>query len=211
MIGGDRLNYKSDDKDDAVAQDRSAEVYDPQKRGQTFSHRTREINKLFMQGFAKDLRAYDITIGQWQFLRALWERDGYYQQELSSLLNMTSAAAVFSINLLERDGLAIRRSDPKDSRRYLVHLTAKGYALRHKLMPLAKKLQLEAVAGFSAEEILQLSDLLSRMKKNLEQAIVRRDPDRQRSNGKKSSKEQSRGKKRSTRQSSARKRAKRRA
>ena len=150
-------------------------VFDPERRELSFSFRLREINKLFAQGFAKDLRRFGITVGQWQFLRALWEYDGSYQQELSSMLGLTSAATVASINLLERDGLAVRKPDPTDNRRLLIVLTAKGSDLRHELLPLAEKHLYEAVEGFSEADLRRFDRFLTKMTHNLIRASTRRD------------------------------------
>jgi DNA-binding MarR family transcriptional regulator len=149
--------------------------FDLSRQDQSFSFRMRELTKLFARGLARDLRNFDVTLGQWQSLRALWEQDGHSQQELSSILNMTSAATVYSVNLLERDGLAFRQRDANDSRRFLIYLTPKGHALRKTLVPFARQIQIDAFADFSDDDIAMLDALLARMKVNLQNAIAERD------------------------------------
>lgn len=145
--------------------------FDLGRREQSFSFRMREIIKLFSGGLAPDLRKFGVTMGQWQFLRALWEADGRSQRQLGNELNITSAATVFAVNMLERDGLATRQSDPTDSRRTLIFLTLKGHQLRAQLLPFARQIQLDAFEDFSDEEIAQLDMLLAKMKGNLQRSM----------------------------------------
>ena len=140
---------------------------DLSRHDQGCSHRMREITKLFAQPLQLRLSRHGVTFGEWRFLRVLWERDGISQSELSDLLGMTSAATVFSVNLLERDGLAQRIADPGDRRRMLIHLTPKGRALRDRLLPYARDIRVAAFAGFSQREVRQLDVMLDRIKANL--------------------------------------------
>jgi MarR family transcriptional regulator, organic hydroperoxide resistance regulator len=140
---------------------------DISQHDQGCSHRMREITKLFARPLLRRLNRHGVTFGEWRFLRVLWERDGVSQSELSDLLDMTSAATVFSVNLLERDGFAERVPDPTDRRRMLIYLTPKGRALRERLMPYARTIRLAAFAGFSDREVRQLDVMLDRIKSNL--------------------------------------------
>lgn len=137
------------------------------RHDQGCSHRMREITKLFARPLLLRLNRHGVTFGEWRFLRVLWERDGISQSELSDLLGMTSAATVFSVNLLERDGFAERVPDSTDRRRMLIYLTPKGRALRERLMPYARSIRLAAFAGFSEREMRQLDLMLDRIKSNL--------------------------------------------
>lgn len=148
--------------------------FDLDRRDRSFTFRMREILKLFTTLLGMDLRSYGVTAGQWQFLRALWELDGRSQRELGEELNITSAATVFAVNILERDGLATREPDPDDSRRSLIFLTLKGHQLRGQLKPFARQIHMDAFEGFSNEDISQLDILLGRLKDNLEGTLKRR-------------------------------------
>ena len=140
------------------------------RQDQSVSFRMRELTKWFGRLIVFDLRPFSITIGQWRFLRMLWERDGVSQQELSDGLGMTSAATVASVNLLERDDLAVRVRHPSDNRRYLIYLTAKGKKLRRQTAPVARTIQIEAFSDFSERESEEFFRLLERMQTNLETA-----------------------------------------
>jgi len=142
------------------------------QQNQSFSFRMREITKLFARAMNEHLKRFGVTTGQWYFLRALWEREGVSQQYLSNRLGMSSAATVFSINLLERDKLAERLPDHTDKRRYCIYLTPRGKHLREELLPFAREVQLRALDGFTDAEVRQLSEMLGRIKVNLEGIIT---------------------------------------
>jgi DNA-binding MarR family transcriptional regulator len=155
------------------ARDPARVIYDLDlsRQDQSFSFRMRELVKLFVRGNEIALRKHKVTSGQWHFLRALWEQEGRSQAELSDILGTTSSATVFSINLLERDGLAHRVPDSEDQRRYLIYLTPKGQKLREQLLPHAREIQLTALDGFSADEVRLLDDFMTRMKQNLQKRL----------------------------------------
>jgi DNA-binding MarR family transcriptional regulator len=130
----------------------------------------REIVKLFGRELSVDLNAHGITLGQWRFLRVLWERDGRSQKEIAEALDFTPGATVFALRILERDGLARRERAAEDSRISRVHLTPKGRALERQLLPHARDSHIKALEGFSAAEVDVLLALLDRIKDNLGRA-----------------------------------------
>ncbi len=140
-------------------------------QGISVSVRMREIVKLFGRQLSTDLRAYGITVGQWRFLRVLWERDGRSQKEIAEALEFTPGATVFALATLERDGLAVRQRAPEDNRISRVYLTPKSRALERQLMPYSYNSQLKALQGFSPAEIDTLLSLFDRIKNNLVQAL----------------------------------------
>jgi DNA-binding MarR family transcriptional regulator len=140
--------------------------------GSSLSWRIREISKLYTSAFSESVAARGLTHGQWRCLRVLWEQDGMSQRSLSEALDMTPAAAVFSVNLLERDGLAQRVGDPSDKRRTFVHLTRKGRRLLERLLPECGDLNVRISAPFTDRELQTLSDLLDKLKLSLEEELV---------------------------------------
>jgi DNA-binding MarR family transcriptional regulator len=136
--------------------------------GASFAWRMRDISRLFERAILEQLGAHGITYGEWRCLRVLWEEDGVSQTLLGRRLDMTSASTVFSVNLLERDRLAKRVPDRADKRRVFVRLTKRGRALKTQLLPALGDLNRRIVAGFNDAEILALSELLNRLKVDLE-------------------------------------------
>jgi DNA-binding MarR family transcriptional regulator len=68
---------------------------------------------------------------------------------------------------MERKGLVRRVQNKKDRRKWHVHLTAKGRALKAELIPLAREVVDTAVQSLSRKEVRQLLDGLAEVQKNL--------------------------------------------
>jgi DNA-binding MarR family transcriptional regulator len=149
----------------------SSYAVDLNNRGISVSLRMREIVKLFGRQLSADLNAYGVTIGQWRFLRVLWERDGRSQKEIAEALGFTPGATVFALTILERDNLAVRRRAQEDSRVSRVYLTPKGRALEKQLLPYAHKSQILALENFSRTEMDTLLSFLDRIKNNLRRGM----------------------------------------
>jgi DNA-binding MarR family transcriptional regulator len=143
-----------------------------QPLGASFAWRTRDVAKLYGRAITEALERHGLTYGNWRALRVLWEGDGITQRELAVRLDMTSAATVFAVNLLERDGLARRVPDPSDARRLFVKLTAKGKGLRDIVLPECRELNLRIASTFSDRELVVLDDLLTRLQQRLEEELV---------------------------------------
>ncbi len=127
----------------------------------------RDTHRAFSRLLATRIAADGVTIGMWFFLRVLWEEDGLSQRELSRRIGMMEPTTVSAIDTMVRRGFVTRRIDRADRRRRLVHLTAKGRALKEKLLPLAYEANLVAARTLDASEIDTLRTLLSRIKRNL--------------------------------------------
>jgi MarR family transcriptional regulator for hemolysin len=75
--------------------------------------------------------------------------DGVQQKVVAYEAGIDSAAVVRSVDLLERDGLLLRKPDPIDRRAKTLHLTPKGRALARKLDKVIEKLRDELLANIS--------------------------------------------------------------
>lgn len=111
---------------------------------------------------------YGVTTGMWYFLRALWAEDGLTQRELSRRIGLMEPTTMGAILGMEKIGLVSRVRNRSDRRKINIFLTRKGHALKAKLLPLAKQVVGDAVAGFSAQETALLLDLLKGIQRNLD-------------------------------------------
>lgn len=127
----------------------------------------RDTYRAFSRELAARLAAEKVTIGMWYFLRALWEEEGLTQRELSRRIRMMEPTTVSALTAMERRGLVRRKSDPNDKRRRIVHLTAKGRALKAKLLPAAYMTNVLALEGIPEDEIAQFKKTLGKVKQNL--------------------------------------------
>ncbi len=104
----------------------------------------------------------------WYFLRALWAEDGQTQRELSRRIGLMEPTTMGAILGMEKIGLVKRVRNRSDRRKINIFLTAKGHRLKGKLLPFAKQVVGDAVAGFSAQETALLLHLLKGIQRNLE-------------------------------------------
>ena len=79
---------------------------------------------------AKELEAYRIGSGQFDFLMVLYHRDGISQETLAKILKVSKATSTRAIQNLEKEGYVYRQRDENDLRAYRVYLTEKGKEMR---------------------------------------------------------------------------------
>src|SRR5262245_43535885 len=58
----------------------------------------RQVYRVFNKAMQIRLDRHGVTLGQWAFLRALWEQDGQTQRELATELGLKESTAMFSLN-----------------------------------------------------------------------------------------------------------------
>ena len=144
----------------------SGEAFDF-KPGRSVGYLLRDCYRSFSRALETRIRPHGIGVGQWFFLRELWEEDGLAQGDLSVRAGMTAPTTVVAIRRMVEDGLVTRKQDAQDRRKVRIHLTGKGRRLGDELLPFALDVNNEATADFSQEEIRQFRSFVDRMKKNL--------------------------------------------
>ena len=90
----------------------------------------RDVHRAFSRSLQAKIAAHGVSMGQWFFLRALWDEDGLTQRELSQRVGMMEPTTVTALNSMERRGLVERVRNPHDRRKVNIYLTPKGRSLR---------------------------------------------------------------------------------
>lgn len=134
------------------------------------AHLLRDAQRAMSKALAERIAAHGVSIGQWYFLRALWEEDGLTQRDLSHRVGMMEPTTVTALNGMERQGLVKRVRNPQDRRKMNVFLTMKGKSLRSKLMPLEDEVNNRAVSGLNGGVQTDLELALRRVIDNLSRA-----------------------------------------
>ncbi len=137
------------------------------KPGRSTGYLLRDCYRSFSRALETRIRPHGVGIGQWFFLRELWEEDGLTQGDLSARAGMTAPTTVVAIRRMVKEGLVVRKPDRKDRRKVRIHLTDKGRRFRDKLLPFAFDVNKVATEGLSQDEIRQFRSVVERMKKNL--------------------------------------------
>ena len=150
----------------APPEDEKARIELPPER--SVGYALRETFRAFSRLLTSRISAHGVTIGQWYFLRVLWEEDGLTQRELSQRVGMMEPTTVTALNGMERRGYVRRVRNSTDRRKVNVFLTQKGRSLRNNLLPHAVEVNEIATEGVAPEEIERLRKVLRGMKANLE-------------------------------------------
>jgi len=157
-----RPDRKTEDAEDAGA--------DPEDGGMTdttVGYLVRDVHRSLARALQSRIASHGVSMGQWFFLRALWDEDGLTQRELSQRVGMMEPTTVTALNGMERRNLVERVRNVHDRRKVNIYLTPKGRALREVLMPCSLEVNREATQGVSKTELAITMDVLRRMAGNL--------------------------------------------
>jgi DNA-binding MarR family transcriptional regulator len=131
------------------------------------AHLVRDAGRAFNKRLQVRLQQHQISFGHWTFLRILWTADGLTQKELSDLAGVMEPTTFSAIKAMEELGYVERRQRPENRKNMYVHLTAKGRALKKRLVPLAVDVNHVAVKGVSAANLLITRKVLLALIENL--------------------------------------------
>lgn len=114
------------------------------------------------------LREFGFAVGQLPVLVSLKQQKALSQAELARIAQVEQPSMAQLLARMERDGLVERVPDPDDGRSRLISLTP----LATRRLPKAKAVMdahaQQVLEGFSAEDIAQLTALLTRLNANVE-------------------------------------------
>lgn len=132
----------------------------------------RDAQRALSRLLASRIADYGVSIGQWYFLRALWEEDGLTQRELSFRVGMMEPTTVTALNGMEQRGLVARVRNPRDRRKMNIFLTDRGRALQAELMPIEAEINKVATEGVPPRDAEALDRALRQILKNLTTATT---------------------------------------
>ena len=133
----------------------------------TIGYLVRDVHRSLARALQSRIASHGVSMGQWFFLRALWDEDGLTQRELSQRVGMMEPTTVTALNGLERRGLVERVRNIHDRRKVNIYLTPKGRGLRDVLLPYSIEVNEEAMLGVCKTELAITMDVLRRMIGNL--------------------------------------------
>lgn len=131
------------------------------------SHAVRDVHRSFSRALQSRIASHGVSMGQWFFLRALWEEDGLTQRELSQRVGMMEPTTVTALNTMEHKGLVERVRNSHDRRKVNIFLTARGRALKDVLLSCAGEVNDQAVRGIPADDLRRAMEVLCRISANL--------------------------------------------
>jgi DNA-binding MarR family transcriptional regulator len=128
----------------------------------------RDANRAFQRLLERRIADYEVTRGQWYFLRVLWSEDGLSQRELSARVGTMEPTTVIALRSMEKSGLIRRVRSSDDKRRSQVWLTPKAQRLRSEMLKLARGITDQAEQGIGREELAVFRRVIRRMTINLD-------------------------------------------
>ena len=131
------------------------------------AHLVKDATRALVRALQVRLAAHGVSFGHWTFLRILWEQDGLTQRELSAQAGVMEPTTFAAVRAMEALGYVERRRRAENRKNVYVHLTARGRALRKKLVPLAEDVNRVAVAGLERTEVARLRRALLAVIENL--------------------------------------------
>ena len=99
----------------------------------------------------KVLAPYELTLEQFQTLKALSPAAGLTQRQLGMEINKNPANMTRILDRLEAKELTLRRQDPADRRAYLVFLTDKGKVLMDEVIEIFNDFSNQVHQGLTVE------------------------------------------------------------
>lgn len=102
--------------------------------------RVYRLSQLFRSALYRAFLAegVEMTPEQWIVLVRLWQHDGATQTELVESTLKDKATLSRILDVMERQGVLVRRPDPVDGRSRRVHLTRAGKDLRARFTPIVR-------------------------------------------------------------------------
>lgn len=112
-------------------------------------------------------KGYTVTPEHWAILNLLEKNEGLSQSELAEKTTKDKANITRILDVMQRNGLILRRKDDHDRRVYKIYLTDKGRKTRYALTRYVLEIDNQACRGLSRSELEQLSTILKKMFANL--------------------------------------------
>lgn len=116
-------------------------------------------------GFHKKLKTWKLTVPEYRVLACLTGAEGLGVGELAAMAIMEQSRMTKILDRMQKQGLVERRSDAKDRRRVLIHLTEQGRKRAEPVLRAAKQHEAEMLEPLTPDEramILRALDLLIR-------------------------------------------------
>ena len=122
-------------------------------RDESLGYAARITHRAFDRTLQKRLAKHGVPIGQWNFLRVLWRKDGLTQKALSDELGIMGPTAVVALRAMEKNGLVKRIRNKDDRRKVNIFLTDKARDLEEILTPYIEEINELACAGITDADI----------------------------------------------------------
>ena len=133
-----------------------------------FPYLINRVGFALVERFERDgLKRNHLSIAMWRVLAALSNNGEQRQIDLSQMTSIEVSTLSRIVTRLVRTGLVTRTRSKTNNREVLVSLSTKGRALVERLIPIAKKLEQDAISGLPRGELDTIRNSLRQMYENL--------------------------------------------
>lgn len=129
-------------------------------------HRFYVVSNALTRAYRPMLEALDLTYPQYIVMMSLWQKDQVTVKELLQHTQIDGGAMTLMLKKLEKKLIVNITPSEEDKRVKLISLTEKGQALQQKALKLRESVLCQ-FAPISEQELLQLTELVDKLKNNL--------------------------------------------
>jgi DNA-binding MarR family transcriptional regulator len=102
-------------------------------------------------------------------LMSLWQTDGCKVVALGRMAGLEPSTMTGLLDRMERDGLVVRNTDPRDRRAQLVNLTPLGKTVKAPVREVVEQVMGRVFTGISAENLDETKQVLRQVLGNLQE------------------------------------------
>ncbi|MFZ1959053.1 MAG: MarR family winged helix-turn-helix transcriptional regulator [Methanoregula sp.] len=121
--------------------------------------------------YSQRLKPYNLSYGQFPFLKLLYREDGLNQETIAKRLLFNKATIARAMDKLEREGYVSRIQDKTDGRANRIFLTPKGREIEPAITQLSQEWNSILISGFTEIESLVLKELTRKIVANVMHAM----------------------------------------
>lgn len=121
--------------------------------------------------FVREMGGPKSIVGRWRTLSILSELDGATISELAQNTFIERSALSRLLDLMEAEGLLLRRAREGDRRTTEVHLSAHGRAAFRKMLPVRREVFQHAARGLKQEDIVAFMRTVQALSGNLAEEL----------------------------------------
>lgn len=136
-----------------------------QNLGYLLSRTASLLDLIFQRSITE--KGYSVTVHQWRIMQKLYDSNGLSQVELGKLLDKNGPNVTRILDIMGKNDLIRRDTDPEDRRRFVIHLTAKGREMKEKIAPLSRSSREKAFENISQRDLKKFRDVLNMIYENM--------------------------------------------
>lgn len=106
---------------------------------------------------------FDLKLPEWRVMAALGRRPGITAREVADFTAMDKVAISRAVARLIQMGRVHAEADSNDGRRQRLSLSEAGLVIYRQIIPMAKRIEADLVAGIDSGDLAVLDKLLARL------------------------------------------------